>query len=388
MKKIYTVLTISLLLLSCGKKAAVSIDTLVAKGTLKELRERKVAITTNLEAVSIDLKAINDAISKLDTDKKLPLITTLITKEVVFEHYLELQGNVKTKQNVLVYPEMPGILTKVYVKEGQRVSKGQLLATIDDGGLSQQITQLEIQEQLAKTTYERQERLWKQKIGSEIQFLQAKATYESQVNTVKQLKRQQAKSLVRAPFSGIIDDVMKEAGTVVAPGQGAEIFRIVNLNNMYIQSEVPESYIKNITVGKKVEIYFPILGKKLAEKIRQVGNFINPANRTFKVEVGVDNKDKSIKPNLTAKLKINDYTNTKALLIPQSIISENSEGEQYVYIVTDLKDEVGTAKQVIITTGKTQGDVVEVLNGVKTGDQIIMEGARSVQNGQQVQVLN
>lgn len=388
MKKIYTIFTISLLLLSCGKKSEVSTDTLVAKGNLKELRERKSAITANLDALNTDLKAINNAIAKLDTVKKLPLITTLTTKEAVFEHYLELQGNVKTKQNVLIYPEMPGILTNVNVKEGQRVSKGELLATIDDGGLSQQITQLEIQEQLAKTTYERQERLWKQKIGSEIQFLQAKATYEGQVNTVKQLKRQQAKSLIKAPFSGIIDDVMKEAGSVVAPGQGAEIFRIVNLNNMYIQAEVPENYIKNITAGKKVEIYFPVLAKEVTEKIRQVSNFINPANRTFNIEVGVGNKDKSIKPNLTAKLKINDYTNTKALLIPQSIVSENSEGEQYVYVVADFKDGVGTAKQAIVTTGKTQAEVVEVLNGIKTGDQIIMEGARSVQNGQQVQVLN
>ncbi|WP_422090164.1 efflux RND transporter periplasmic adaptor subunit [Tenacibaculum ovolyticum] len=405
MKKIYTLLTVSLILLSCGKKEAVSVEELVSEGTIKELRTRKVEITTNLEAINIDLKAINDAISKLDTVKKLPLITTIVTKEEVFNHYLELQGNVKTKQNVLVYPEMPGILRRVYVKEGQRVAKGQLLATIDDGGLSQQIAQLKIQEQLSKTTYERQKRLWDQKIGSEIQFLQAKASYEAQTNAVKQLKRQQGKSVVRAPFSGVIDDVMKEPGTVLAPGQGSEIFRVVNLNNMYIEAEVPESYIKNVTKGKKVEVFFPVLGKTVEAKIRQVGNFINPSNRAFKVEIYVPNKSGDIKPNLTARLKINDYTSEKAILIPQSIISENAEGEQYVYLVGDKKEnKYATANKTIIETGKTQGDVIEVLNtktitkknGVSevllkpmnAGFEVISEGARSVNDGQKVEIKN
>lgn len=405
MKKIYTLLTVSLILLSCGKKEAVSVEELVSEGTIKELRTRKAEITTNLEAINIDLKAVNDAISKLDTVKKLPLITTIVTKEEVFNHYLELQGNVKTKQNVLVYPEMPGILRKVYVKEGQRVAKGQLLATIDDGGLSQQIAQLKIQEQLSKTTYERQKRLWDQKIGSEIQFLQAKASYEAQTNAVKQLRRQQGKSVVRAPFSGVIDDVMKEPGTVLAPGQGSEIFRVVNLNNMYIEAEVPESYIKNVTKGKKVEVFFPVLGKMVEAKIRQVGNFINPSNRAFKVEIYVPNKSGDIKPNLTARLKINDYTSEKAILIPQSIISENAEGEQYVYLVGDKKEnKYATANKTIIETGKTQGDVIEVLNtkiitkknGVSevllkpmnAGFEVISEGARSVNDGQKVEIKN
>ena len=405
MRKIYSLLIISLLLLSCGKKEAVSVENLVSDGTIKELRTRKTEITKNLEAINIDLKAINEAISKLDTVKKLPLITTIVTKDEVFNHYLELQGSVKTKQNVLVYPEMPGILRRIYVKEGQKVSKGQLLATIDDGGLSQQIAQLEVQEELAKTTYERQQRMWQQKIGSEIQFLQAKAAYEAQTNAVKQLKRQQGKSLIKAPFSGVIDDVMKEPGTVLAPGQGSEIFRIVNLNNMYIEAEVPESYIKNITIGKKVEVFFPVLGKTIETKIRQVGNFINPSNRAFKIEIYVPNKSGNIKPNLTARLKINDYTSEKAVLIPQSIISENAEGEQYVYLIHNKKNnKYATAKKTIIETGKTQGDVIEVLSTktvtkkdgdnkvflkpMNAGVEIVSEGARSVNDGQKVEIKN
>jgi RND family efflux transporter MFP subunit len=175
---------------------------------------------------------------------------------------------------------------------------------------------------------------------------------------------------------------------VVAPGMGAEVFRVVNLGNMYIETDVPESYITSVKKGKEVQVEFPVLGKTVTSSVRQAGNFINPANRTFKVEVGVSNKDRSIKPNLTAKLRINDYTNEKAILIPQSIISENAKGEQYVYIVENIKGKIGVAKQVIIKTGKTQGDVIEVLSGLVNGVKIIEEGARSVKDNQEVKLLN
>ena len=304
----------------------------------------------------------------------------------MFNHYLELQGNVSTKQNLIIYPEYSGILKRVFVKEGQQVSKGQTLAKIDDGGLSQQVAQLQIQAELAKTTFERQERLWNQKIGSEIQYLQAKSTYEAQEQAVSQLEQQIAKTTVRAPFSGTIDDVITEQGSVVAPGQ-SQLFRIVNLKNMYIETDVPERYISDVIPGKNVHVEFPVLGKTMNAKIRQAGNFINPANRTFKIEVAIPNKDKTIKPNLTAKLKINDYTNEKAILIPQSIISENAEGKQYVYIIIDKNDNKAKAKRVIIETGKTQGDDIEVLSGLENGNEIIEEGARNVKDGQDVKIL-
>ena len=389
MTKTYITIISIILLVSCGKKETVSIENLVATGTLTQLTAKKKEITTNLEAINKDLEAINNAISKKDTLKKLPLITTITAKEVVFNHYLEIQGNVKTKQNILVYPEMPGILKKVLVKEGERVSKGQLLATIDDGGLSNQVAQLEATTQLAKTTFERQKRLWEQKIGSEIQFLQTKANYEAQKSTLNQLKSQQTKASIRAPFSGVIDDVMKEAGTVIAPGQGSEVFRIVNLDNMYVEAEVPERYIASITKNKEVKVEFPVLGSSLNSTIRQVGSFINPNNRSFKIEVPVLNKSGNVKPNLTAKLQINDYTDNKAILIPQSIISENANGEQFVYVIKNknAKNEA-VAERVIIKTGKTQGNFIEVLENLSVGNEIIKEGARSVNNGQTVKVIN
>ncbi|MBT7816961.1 MAG: efflux RND transporter periplasmic adaptor subunit [Polaribacter sp.] len=389
MRKIYSLFIITVILISCGEKKIISIESLVSTGTLTELKEKKKEIASNLETINKDLEAINRVISKKDTVKKLPLITTFTTKTEVFNHYLEIQGNVKTKQNILVYPEIPGILRKILVKEGQRVSKGQLLAVIDDGGLSNQVAQLEATTQLAKTTFERQKRLWEEKIGSEIQFLQTKTNYEAQRNSLQQLKSQQSKASIRAPFSGVIDDVLKEPGTVIAPGQGSEVFRIVNLKNMYVEAEVPEKYIASITKNKEVKVAFPVLGETLISQIKQVGSFINPNNRSFKIEVTVANKSGNVKPNLTAKLQINDYTKMKAILIPQSIISENAKGEQFIYILKDKKpNNEAVAARLIIETGKTQGDMIEVTKNLSENAEVIMEGARSVNNGQVVKVIN
>ncbi|MEM7085159.1 MAG: efflux RND transporter periplasmic adaptor subunit [Bacteroidota bacterium] len=388
MKKLILIIIASFTLASCGGDKNNSVEALIETGTISELRAKKDEIAARQKEIATQLSQLDEAIAKLDTIKKIPLITTFIAKDSVFHHYLELQGNVQTKQNVIIYPEMSGLLTQVYVKEGQSVSKGQLLARVDDAGMAQQVAQLEIQAELAKTTYERQERLWKQKIGSEIQYLQAKSNYEGQQKVVQQMQSQLAKTGIRAPFSGIVDDIITEQGTVVAAGQ-SQIIRIVNLKDMYIETDVPESYISNVTKDKNVVVEFPILGKTVDAKIRQAGNFINPANRTFKVEIAVPNKDKSIKPNLTARLKINDYTNEKAILIPQSIISENAEGQQYIYVINDKKENnEGVAQRVIIETGKTQGDVIEVLTGIESGAEIVEEGARSVRDGQPVKIID
>ncbi len=386
MKRIYSLVIVTLVLASCGGDKKMSVEDIIASGNLEQIRKKKSELDASAQEISSQLKQLELEIKKLDPQERIPLITTFAAKETVFNHFVELQGSVDTKKNLVIYPEYPGTLTRVYVKEGQKVSKGQILAKIDDGGLSQQVAQLQIQADLAKTTFERQERLWNQKIGSEIQFLQAKSNYEAQQRAVNQLKQQVGKTLVRAPFSGTIDDVITEQGSVVASGQ-SQLFRIVNLQDMYIETDVPERYISNITPGKNVQVEFPILGKKMDAKIRQAGNFINPANRTFKIEVAVSNKDKSIKPNLTAKLKINDYKNEKAILIPQSIISENAEGQQYVYTVADKVENKAKAKRVIIETGKTQGDYIEVLSGLENGNEIIDEGARSVKDGQDIKIL-
>ncbi|MFD2822293.1 efflux RND transporter periplasmic adaptor subunit [Lacinutrix iliipiscaria] len=389
MKHIYSLVIITLLLTSCGgEKKKNSVENVLESNDLTTIRTKRAELVNEQQALQDQIKLLDQKISEVDTVKHIPLITTLIAKHEVFNHVLEIQGNVTTKNLIVITPEYNGILTHVYVKEGQKVNKGQVLAKIDDGGLSQQLAQLQIQADLAKTTFERQQRLWNQNIGSEIQYLQAKSTYEAQNKAVSQLQQQIAKTTVRAPFSGTIDDVITEQGSVVAAGQ-SQLMRIINLDNMYIETDVPESYITDVTKGKSVQVDFPVLGKTIETQIRQAGDFINPANRTFKVEVTVPNKDKTIKPNLTARLKINDYTNEEALLIPQSIISENAEGEQYIYVVNDKNtNDEGVATKVIIKTGKTQGDVIEVLEGIKDGAEIVKEGARSIKDKQTVKVIN
>lgn len=384
--KILTVF-IALLIISCNKDKKKSVEAVLESNNLEEIRAKRAELATQQQEIDDKLTLLDEKITALDTVKHVPLITTITVQEQLFEHFLELQGNVTTKNLLVLYPEFSGILSKVYVKEGQAVSNGQLLAKVDDGGLSQQKAQMEIQAALAKTTFERQERLWKENIGSEIQYLQAKSNYEAQAKAINQLRKQIAKTEIRAPFSGTIDEVITEEGNVVSAGQ-TPVMRIVNLRNMYVETEVPERYINDVTKNKAVKINIPVLGKTIDSKVRQTADYINPNNRTFKVEIAVPNTEKSIKPNLTAKLRINDYTSEDAFLIPQSVISENADGEQYIYIVKDINENgEGTAERKIIETGRTQGDIIEVLSGIKNGDHIINEGARSVKDGQAVKIL-
>ncbi|TXE08144.1 efflux RND transporter periplasmic adaptor subunit [Gelidibacter salicanalis] len=387
MKNIITLLIVALMFTSCGDDSNNTVENTLKSNNLETIRKKRAELVDEQQVLHDKIKQLDEKISVLDTTKNVPLITTFKAATEEFNHVLDLQGNVTTKNLMVLKPEYNGILTNVYVKEGQAVRKGQTLGKIDDGGLSQQLAQQQIQADLAKTTFERQKRLWDQKIGSEIQYLQAKSTYEGQAEAVNQIRQQIAKTIIKAPFSGTIDDIMTEQGNVVAAGQ-TEVMRIVNLDDMYIETEVPERYVNAITKGKAVEVNFPVLGKTIATTVRQTSSVINPANRTFRAEVAIPNKDKTIKPNLTARLKINDYTNESALLIPQSIISENAQGEQYVYVVKDKDNKnQGTATRVVIKTGRTQGDQIEVLEGIENNAELIQEGARSVKDGQTVEVL-
>lgn len=374
-----------LLLISCGSKET-TVEDVVASKDIKSIRAKKKELSDSQQKIAAQIKQLDSVIDNLDPNKKVPLVTAFTVKDTLFNHYIELQGSLQTKQNLVLTPEYSGILTQVYVKEGQYVRKGQALAKIDDGGLSQQIAQLEIQAQLAKTTFERQERLWNQKIGSEIQYLQAKTNYEAQQKAVDQLKSTLSKTVITAPFSGTIDNIITEKGSVVAPGT-TQILRIVNLNNMYVEVAVPERYISTVKKGTSTLVEIPVLGKSYPAKITQTSSFINPTNRTYNIDISVPNKEKLIKPNLTARLKINDYQSEKAILIPQNLISENAEGTQYVYTIGKNAKNQTIASQKIIETGKTQGSFIEVLKGITSGDMLIQEGARSVKNEQPIQVL-
>ncbi len=388
MKKYLYVILATVTLYSCGSEEQ-SVTDLISQGNLDAIRAKKNEVSAQQKTLDTQLKQLDSAISALGNEEKLALVNTTTIKEEPFTHFLELQGDVSTKQNVLIYPEMAGTLQRVYVKEGDRVNKGQLLAKIDDGGIGSQLSQLKTQAELAKTTFERRKRLWDQQIGSEIEYLAAKTEYEAAQDAIRQTESRLGKATIRAPFSGIIDDVIKDQGTVVSPGPGSEVFRIVNLSDMFIEVDVPETYLGSVTKGKEAIVYFPILSDSITTNVRETGNFINPSNRSFSVEIPVPNKKGTIKPNLTAKVSINDYSSDKAILIPSGIISENAEGEQYVYVAVDQNEESeATVTRTIITTGKVQAGMVEVLSGLEEGAMVIKEGARSVKDGQKVKIKN
>lgn len=381
MKKITLILLALVTVYSCSnKKETLSIDAIIENGDLNQLKSKRSEVLISYDSISHVLARLEKAITEKDTTKKYPLITTYKVIDTTFNSYISIQGNVETSENILIYPEYQGVLSQVYVKEGQKVSKGQVLAKIDDGGLSNQLAQLESQYQLAKTTYERQHKLWNQNIGSEIQYLQAKTNMESAQNAVKQLRSQLAKTTITAPFSGIIDNIMTEQGQVVAPGMQA-IMRLVNLNNMYIKASIPENYLKSISKGSTVKVIFPAIEKTVEGTVRTVGSYINPSNRTFQIEIDVPNKDKSIIPNLMANLEINNYSQENALVIPTNCIQENAQGEKYVFVLKDTLHKHKAIKTQI-KTGNSQFGFIEVLSGLIKGQEIAKEGALTLKDGE------
>ena len=376
----------SLALFSCGNKE-ISVEDLVKSGSLQELRAKKKDLSQQQTALKSQLTTLENRINELDNTKHIAIVTTLRLSDTIFKHYTEVQGDVETDQNIIIYPQFSGTLTQVYVKEGQIVSKGQLLAKIDDGGLSSQLAQVQAQTALAKTTFERQSRLWDQKIGSEIQYLQAKTNYEASKNAFDQLQTQLGKTNVRAPFSGTIDQIITDQGSLVNPGQ-SPLMRIVNTNDMYVKADVPESYLGKVTEGSEVIVEFISLGKTYTGKIRQVSNFINPDNRSFSIQVALPNKDHLLKPNLIATIKLNDYVANSTIVIPNNIIQKNSKNESLVFMYHPETDSTGTVKQHIIKTGKEQNGKTEVSEGLQPDDVIIIEGARTLRDGQEVSIKN
>lgn len=385
MKHITTLFAL-LLLTACADKQK-SVEQLIEDRNLVELRATRAQLTEDKIVIEKQIELLDDAISNMGERGALALVSVFEVKNQAFEHFIELQGSVQTKQNLLVYPEMPGTLKKVYVSEGQNVRKGQLMASIDDGGMSSQLTQLEAQLALAKTTFERQERLWNQKIGSEIQFLQSKTAYEASVQAKASLEQQLRKSKVYAPFTGRIDKVFFEEGAVVAPGAGSALFRVVNLTEMYLEVDVPEAYVATVVNGTKTKVFIPVLNRTVETTIHHTGSFINPGNRSFKAQVQLSNENEDIKPNLTAKVQIRDYFNENAMLIPQSLLSENAEGNQFVYVIEN-KNNKTTVQRRIVETGESQGDLMEVTSGIAVGDRLVAEGARRVRDNQEVEIVS
>ena len=333
---------------------------------LKELNEQKAFYTKKINDLNVELEKINNAIEDLTVTEKRILITALKTKATFFEHQIEVQANIKTRKNIMIYPEFNGRLIKLNVSEGQKVKKGKLLALIDDAGLKDQLEQSKLQLDLAKTTFERTERLWEQKIGSEMMYLEAKTRYKSAFKQVSQIKQQLSRTKVYAPFDGIIDEIPARLGGNLVPGV-TPILRIINLNSMYVESDVPENYLPNIIKGSKALVTIPSL------------------NQIQTTQIPIKNSNGLIKPNLNARLSIVDYTNPKAILVPQRVIREDSKGEPYVFVLKKPEENQGyTTEKRKIILGKNKKEMIEITKGLTSDELVVDEGVSLVVENQKV----
>jgi len=387
MKTITTSLTlISLLFLfSCGKNEEKNVDEVIANNNKKELQELKENLYHKQRDLTLDLEKVDEALAAFEDKSRYTLIEAQNAQKKDFKHFIKVQGNVTTDENLLIYPEFSGVLEKIYVREGDQVKKGQLLAKIDDGGAQNQLAEMKAQRDLAKTRFERQERLWNQDIGSEIQFLEAQTTYEQLNNSVEQMQRQLNKSEIRAPFNGVVDEVIIDQGQVVSQNQNA-IFRIVNLREMYVQANVPETYVGSIDKGSQAFVHLRALGVLLDKEIDRVSSYIEDSNRNFRVRLNLPDTIPNLKPNLIATLRINDYTNKGVVVIPENILQETAAGEFYVYVLDDLKEDTATATYKKVVPGRSYRGEIEILEGLTAEDLIVTEGARALKKGEKVRI--
>ena len=384
MKNSIITFSLSLLLLACGQNKEEIKTVNQTPSSLEELKLQKSNYTAQINSLNQELKEVDEAIKSLTGTEKRTLVTAFQATSKVFNHTVDVQANIKTRQNLLLAPEFGGRLEQILVQEGQEVKKGTLLAVIDDAGLQDQLDQMKLQLELSKTTFERTQRLWDQKIGSEMMYLEAKTRYKTQQKQVDQMREQLSKTKIYAPFNGVIDEITARKGETVAPGM-SPILRIVNLNKMYIESDVPENYLKNITKGSKATVTIPVLDETQNTVIRQTGNFIQPSNRTFRIEAPLDNPTGLIKPNLNARLSVIDYSNPEAIMVPLRVIRENAKGETFVFVLNTPEENSGyTTAQHFIRLGKSQNEMVEIIEGINANDLVVDEGVSLLVDGQKV----
>ncbi len=387
MNKIYSLLLI-IIISGCNSSRNASIESLIESGDLEELKKRKKEYVDAMNTMKVELNEINDGISLLDENERLTLVSKYEIQQTIFNTYIEAQANLKTRKNILILPEFQGTLEKVFVSEGQKVKKGQLLAEINDSGLNEQYEQMVIQAEFAKENFERTQRLWDNNIGSEMQYLKSKTDYEASKKMVDQMKDRLSKTKIYAPFDGEIDEIISNVGSNLIPGV-SQILRLVNLDIIYAESFVSEKYISFIGEGTEAIVQIPLLNMDYRSSVNQTGNFINPSNRTFRIEVPVENFDNRIKQNLDAKIKINIYKKDDAIVIPLRIVREDALGKNFVYVMSeDNKEGVYLTSKQFITLGNKSEDKVEVTEGLALGDIVVLEGAYSVEDSQRVKLID
>jgi membrane fusion protein, multidrug efflux system len=364
MKTIYQLIIPVLVLFSL---TACQDDLAKKKAELEKMKQESAELLAAIEQLENEIGEVEPASEKFV--RKDILITTLPVQKGIFKHYVEVTGSVLSKKNVNIGAEISGRIQQIVAVEGMRVAKGDVLAQIDAESVQRNIEEIEKQLELVKVVFEKQERLWNQQIGTEIQYLEAKTRKESLEKNLASLKVQGAKTVVRAPFSGTVESVKVRLGEVVQPG--TPILQFVGDSDLFLEADISEKYVGIVNKGDEVEIIFPSLNQVLQTKVSAVGAIINPNNRTFKVEISVPNMP-LVKPNMISVVKIKDHENVNALIIPNNLILQDLKGD-YVYVV-----ENNIAKKKYIQRGMTYKEFTEILEGLNENELLVDKGFREV----------
>lgn len=361
--------------------------------TIASACNNKTGKEAKLEALKKQQAEIQDQITSLETELKAEGKTTAAEQKTVpvsvqavahdtFKHYLEVQGRVDFDQSAFVSARVPGVLTSVRVKRGDRVSKGQTMATIDALLVEQNMQELRTRLELAKVSYEKQKNLWDQKIGTEMQYFTAKNNYESLQRSLATMREQRNQYNIVSPISGVVDDVLPNAGEAVSPGIG--IIRVVNTTGGKVVAEVSEAYMAKIKKGDEAVVHFPDIDKEVNATVSVVSQYINPTSRTFAIELKIQGlgTDVALRPNLVSVVRIQDYKNESAISVPVNLVQKD-EKTQYVYVAQKQGNQfVASRKE--ITTGVAYQGQVEVLSGLNQSDQVITAGYQNLNEGQPV----
>lgn len=385
MKYLYTITQMKPILFLSVLALALSCNSNVKESqSLTDLKSKKEVLVKEMNRIGTELKAIETAISALDTLKKVMTVTAIKADVKAFNHYIEVQGTVKADQTIELHAEMGGTVSAILVKEGQKVTKGQVLATLDSEVIDNSVLQLETQLALATTTFERQARLWKQNIGSEIQYLQAKAQKEGLENSMKSMEAQARKMKIIAPFSGVIDQIFAKTGELTSPQM--PFLRLVNLNTVYVESEITETYLKAIKKGTEVLLNFRSIGTSLEASISQVGNFINPNNRSFKTRIDLENPNNELKANLLADIRINDFKAT-GIVIPSRLVQKDSNDQTFVYTI-EPNGSTHTVVKTYMTEAMNYDNLSYISEGLLPTSILVDKGARLVNNNEDVKLVH
>ena len=355
-------------------------------GEKKELEAKKKELSdlkSKQREIADKITVLEKEISKLDTSMKVAAKTKLIGVDTLepktFNHYLEVQGQVDAKENVLAMQLAPGVVTSILVNVGDRVRKGQVLYLTDASVNESQIATLKTQLSLATTVYEKQARLWKENIGSEVQYLQAKTNKEAAESQLAQLQNAVELTKCKSPIDGVVDEIRVKIGDMAAPSQLMPGVRVVNNSSLVIKAKLSDAQIGLLSVGDLVKVDFPDINKTIESKVTFVGQVVDKQSRTFNVEVKLDNKDANYKSNMIAKLLINDDVEKNVITVPTNTIQQNEKGQYYVLVA-----ENGVAAKKIIELGNAYDGTTVVTKGLVKGDKVITFGYSEVVDGQKI----